>query len=84
MKQSHFQHVEMANLLSGLEIELTNGINIFFACWYNFIEIKLKVLGVCMVKNWCGQSCDGTLKLTVFEEWTDGVNWFFVMQIHKN
>ena len=51
MKQSHFQHVEMANLLSGLEIELTNGINIFFACWYNFIEIKLKVLGVCMVKN---------------------------------
>ena len=51
MKQSHFQHVEMANLLSGLEIELTNGINLFFACWYNFIEIKLKVLGVCMVKN---------------------------------
>ena len=30
-----------------------------------------------MVKNRCGQSCDGTLKLTVSEEWaTDGINWF--------
>ena len=30
-----------------------------------------------MVKNGCGQSCDGTLKLTVSEEWTDGINGFF-------
>ena len=26
-----------------------------------------------MVKNGCGQSCDRTLKLAVFEEWTDGI-----------
>ena len=25
----------------------------------------------------CGQSCDGTLKLALSEEWTDGINWFF-------
>ena len=59
------------------KIELTNGINLFFACWYNFMKINLKVLGVGMVINRCGQSCDGTLKLTVSEEWTDGINWFF-------
>ena len=59
------------------KIELTNGINLFFACWYNFMKINLKVLGVGMVKNGCGQSCYGTLKLTVSEEWTDGINWFF-------
>ena len=57
--------------------ELTNGINLFFACWYNFMKINLKVLGVGIVKNRCGQACDGTLKLTVPEEWTDGINWFF-------
>ena len=56
------------------KIESTNGINLFFAYWYNFMKINLKVLGVGMVKNGCGQSCDGTLKLTVSEEWTDGIN----------
>ena len=59
------------------KIELSNGINLFFACWYNFMKINLKVLGVGMVKTGCGQSCDGTLKLTVSEQWTDGINWFF-------
>ena len=34
-------------------------------------------LGVGVVKNGCGQSCDGTLKLTLSEEWTNGLNWFF-------
>ena len=58
------------------KIELTNGINLFFAYWYNFMKINLKVLGVGMVKNGCGQSCDGTLKLTVSEEWADGISWF--------
>ena len=57
--------------------ELINGINLFFASWYNFMKINLKVLEVGMVKTGCGQSCDGTLKLTVSEEWTDGINWFF-------
>ena len=47
-----------------LSQELTGGINLFFACWCNFMQIKLKVLGVGMVKNGCGQSYDGTLKLT--------------------
>ena len=30
-----------------------------------------------MVKNECDYSCGGTLKLTVSEEWTDRINWFF-------
>ena len=57
------------------KIELTNGINLFFAYW--FMKISMKVLGVGMVENRCGQSCDGILKLTISEEWTDGINWFF-------
>ena len=48
------------------KIELTNGINWLFACWYNLMKIKLKVLVVGMVKNGCGQSCDGTSKLNVY------------------
>ena len=28
------------------KINLTNGINLFFACWYNFLKINLKVAGV--------------------------------------
>ena len=64
----------MANLVSGLKVELTNGINLFFAYWYNFMKINLKVLGVGMVKNECSQSYYGTLKLTVSKEWTDGIN----------
>ena len=67
MKQSLFQHVNMGNWLMDSKIELTNRINLFFACWYN-MKINLKVLGVGMVKNGCGQSCDGTLKLTLSEE----------------
>ena len=30
-----------------------------------------------MVKNGCGQSGLCTLKLTVSQEWTDGINWLF-------
>ena len=30
-----------------------------------------------MVKNVYGKSVHETLKLTVSEEWTDGINWFF-------
>ena len=33
-----------------------------------FHEINLKVLGIGMVKNGCGQSYDRTLKLTVSKE----------------
>ena len=29
-----------------------------------------------MVKNGCGQSCDGTLKLTLSEKRANGINWF--------
>ena len=31
-----------------------------------------------MVKNGCGLPCDVTLKLTVSEEWTDGINLIFL------
>ena len=43
---------------------------------YKFTQIKswLNIFWVSMVKNGCGQSRDRTLKLTVFEEWSDGVN----------
>ena len=44
------------------------------------VHAKWKVienLGVDMVKNGFGQSCDETLKFIVTEEWTDGINWFF-------
>ena len=41
------------------------------------IKRTLKILGVGVIKNGCGQSCDGTLKLTLSEEWTNGINWFF-------
>ena len=56
------------------KIELTNGINLFFAYWYNFMKINLKILGVGMVRNGFDKSSYGTLKLTVSEEWTDGIN----------
>ena len=59
------------------KIELTNRTNIFFACWYSFMKINLKILEVSMVKNGCDQSCDGALKLTVSEEWPYRINWFF-------
>ena len=39
------------------------------------MQIKrcLKISGVGMVKNGCGQSGDRTLSLNVSEEWTDGI-----------
>ena len=30
-----------------------------------------------LVKNGCGQSGDEALKLTLFEEWANGINWFY-------
>ena len=37
-----------------------------------------------MIKNVYGKSCDGSLKLTVSEEWTDGITDFLHVdvQIH--
>ena len=58
------------------KIELTNGINLFCACWYNFMKINWKVLGVGMVKNGCSQSCDRILNLIISED-KHGINWFF-------
>ena len=53
--------------------------NWFFACWYELTQIKwwFKILQVGIVKNGCGQSGDWDLKLTVSEEWKNGINWFF-------
>ena len=60
-------------------ISWNDGISRFFVCWYKFMQIKrwLKMSVVGIVKNGCGQSCDGTLKLTVSVEWTDRINWVF-------
>ena len=61
--------------------------NWFFACFYNFTQIKgwLKVFGVNMVKNRFGQSGEGTLKFTVSEEWTDGMyKLIFYMLMHDH
>ena len=60
-------------------ISRKNWWNWFFACWYNFTQINrwFKIFVVSMVKNGCGQSGDGTLTLTLSEEWADGINWFF-------
>ena len=30
-----------------------------------------------MGKNRCGQSCHVTMKLTLSQEWIDGMNWYF-------
>ena len=51
----------------------------FFACWYKLIKIKIRsnYFWLGMVKNGYGQSSLWTLKLTVSQEWTDGINWFF-------
>ena len=46
---------------------------VFFCVLVPFMKINLKVLGVGMVKNGCKQSCDGTSKMTVSEEWRDGI-----------
>ena len=48
----------------------------FFACWYKLIKIKIqsKYFWLGMVKNGYGQSSLWTLKLTVSQEWTDGIN----------
>ena len=45
----------------------------------NLLKLKVgpEIFGVGMVKNGCEQSGQGTLKLTVSQEWIDGMNWFF-------
>ena len=50
-----------------------------FACWYKFMEIDswLKNIRVGMVKKKCGYSGHRTLKLAVFQEGINGINWFF-------
>ena len=65
----------------------TNGINWFFACWYNFKQIKrwLKILGVGMVEKGCGHSHGQTLNIYLSEGWADWKNQIFcmLMQIYK-
>ena len=59
-------------------MELTD----FLHAGTNSLKLKggWKIFGVSMVKNGCGQFGDGTLNLTVSEEWTDGIKWFFAYQ----
>ena len=40
------------------------------------IKMWLKIFAVGMVENGCGQSGDGTVKLTISQEWTDGITDF--------
>ena len=56
-----------------------NEIAWFFAWWCKFAWIKVdqNVFWVGMVKNGCVQSGQRTLKLTGFQEWIDGMKWFF-------
>ena len=51
------------------------------------MQIKrwLKSIGMGVVKNGWGKSGDASLKLTVSEEWIDGITYFnMFIQIHKN
>ena len=59
--------------------EKSDGTNWFFACLYNFTQIKrwLKM----GVKNGCGQSGDGTLNLTVLAVLVDERNWLFAFDM---
>ena len=52
----------------------------FFACQCKFTKIKswLRIFWLVMVKNRCGQFSLWTLKLNLSEDWTDGINCFFV------
>ena len=50
----------------------------FLACWYKFTKLKswVKIFWFGMVKNGYDQSVLWTLKFTVSQEWTEGINWF--------
>ena len=52
----------------------------FFTYWYRFMEIKnwSKNIGVGMAKNGCGHSGLRTLKLAVYQEGFNWMNWFLV------
>ena len=59
------------------KIESTNGINLFFAYWYSFMKINLKVLGGWDVQKWVWPVMLWDFKIGCIWEWTDGINWFF-------
>ena len=61
---------------SSISSEQFNETISFLTCWYKFKKIKcwLKVFGFGMVKKGFDQSGLGTLKLTVSQEWSDGIN----------
>ena len=63
-------------ILQNVKIKKTD----FFACWYRLMEIKswLQNIGVDMVNNGCGHSGLRTLKLTLSQKGTTGINWFLV------
>ena len=68
---NYFSIANLANLVSELyKVYYISRINCFFACWYKFMQVKmtLKILGVGVIKNGFGQSCNGTLKLALSEE----------------
>ena len=59
--------------------EQINEITWYFACWNKFTKNKRgsKTSWIGKVKNGCGQSGHGSLKLPVSQGWADGMRWFF-------
>ena len=74
------QKTGIAHLVSGFknELHLKNKPEELCFCMPVQLHRKcLKMLGVGMIKNGYCWSCGRTLKLSVSEEWTNGINWFF-------
>ena len=59
--------------------EKTNGLNWFFACCYNFTQIKrwLKIFGGEHGQKWVWLVSGWDSKIDLSEEWMDGINLFF-------
>ena len=78
MSKNWFDQSSLWTLKLTISQEWTDGINRFFTCWYKFMQIKrwLKIFGEGLVKSGCGQSREGTPKLTIWgmNRWN---NWFF-------
>ena len=73
LSQSHRKIFE-----STISSEQIDKIASFFVYWYKLkAKSWSKSFWLSMVKNGCGQYGLWTLKLTVTQEWIDGINWFF-------
>ena len=78
--QNVFSQSERRTFRSTISAEQIDKTASCLACWYKFTKIKrwLKIFCQGMVTNGYIQCGLWTLKLTVFQEWTGEINWFFV------